>query len=616
MGRAVFSFRAAPGWWARYLWALCLVMTVIVGLFLWIAFSQEYATAKSWADHLSHDGNFERLTPEVFRQLQVPARLVGSAAWVLGAVLWIFRQRTQLIISNLAAQWLRFGQRLAADIRLLLRDFTPAGMQWIETGAVGVLAVCAGLVRLPFLVGRPMAHDESYTFIAFASRSFQAIISDYHLPNNHIFHTILVKISTSLFGIEPWAVRLPAFAAGVLCVPATYALAKRLFGRNSAVVSAGAVAVLPVMVLYSANARGYSLDALLSLLVAGLAIYLKDHRNLAGWFVWVQLSALGFYTLPTMLYPFGIVVTWLFFTNLIEPPAPAYGSRASFVGHLAAAGAGVVVLTGLLYLPVIAWGTGWDSLAGNPFVIRLSWQELPETLWSRVQETIEEWTMDLPGWVSLLAAAGFGITLAAHRWVGRVKVPMQLAGFAWLAVVILVQRPNAMARVWSVLVPFVVIWVVSGLVELLSRLKISKQRQINLGSLAVIVSLVGMGLFTWNRTLSVYPKFQSYPGEMELLTRYLKPQIQPGDIVIISSDDSPILWYYFKLYGIPDETVHRLERHLFPFWRAFVVVSEREKQTLVSTVEKRGLSPQEFWLDQAEPILQMGQTTLYESQVR
>jgi len=600
---------------ARVLWNVCQIMTLLAAVLLLVFFSLDYSQASGWAGRLSADGSFERLTPDLYAALRNPARLAGVAALVLSAALEIWRQRSLQILENLIDQWVWFGRRFLRDTASFARDLRFERADWFEIGGVALLTVGAVLARMLFLT-RPMAHDEAYTYVAFASRSWGAIISDYHLPNNHIFHTLLVKVSTGLLGIEPWAVRFPAFLAGVLCVPAVYSLAKRLYGRSTALVSAALVTALPVMILYSANARGYSLYILLSLLTARLAIYLKDHCNLAGWAAWVLLSALGFYTLPTMLYPFGMVVVWMLWSALVDVSPEEYGSRMRFIRYLAAAVAGVVVLTGLLYLPVIAWGTGWKSLVGNPFVSRLTWQAFPETAVSRVQDTAHEWMMDLPAWLGPLAVLGFGLSLVLHRKICRVKAPMQIAGAVWLGMVLLAQRPDAMARVWTFLIPFVAMWCSAGWFELLDRVRMPRLEAIRLGSLAAVLALAGLCVFTWQRTQVQYPSFQPYLGEMEQVVQYLKPRMGAGDIVIISSDDSPILWYYFRLYGIPDETVHHLEKHRFPFHRAFVVVSGHEGQTLETAVEKRGLDPQEFALESAVQVWQISQTVIYEIMAR
>ena len=56
----------------------------------------------------------------------------------------------------------------------------------------------AGFVLRVLVIHRPIAYDEAYTFINFASRPFKHILADYSAPNNHIFHTILVGLGVKL----------------------------------------------------------------------------------------------------------------------------------------------------------------------------------------------------------------------------------------------------------------------------------------------------------------------------------------------------------------------------------------------------------------------------------
>ncbi|HSK67562.1 MAG TPA: hypothetical protein VK888_11560, partial [Anaerolineales bacterium] len=80
----------------------------------------------------------------------------------------------------------------------------------------------AGMILRYWKIDQPIAYDEAYTFIQYATRGVKHILADYSAPNNHIFHTLLVSISYMLFGDQTWVVRVPAFLAGTLCIPAAY----------------------------------------------------------------------------------------------------------------------------------------------------------------------------------------------------------------------------------------------------------------------------------------------------------------------------------------------------------------------------------------------------------
>ena len=62
---------------------------------------------------------------------------------------------------------------------------------------LGGILLCGLILRVGSL-NDPISYDEAYNAVEFASRSWWAAISDYSLPNNHIFHTLLVRASSLL----------------------------------------------------------------------------------------------------------------------------------------------------------------------------------------------------------------------------------------------------------------------------------------------------------------------------------------------------------------------------------------------------------------------------------
>src|SRR5205823_10426576 len=94
----------------------------------------------------------------------------------------------------------------------------------VTLGALGL--------RLAF-VQQPMRYDEALTFNELASRPLYYGLSYYPDPNNHLLNTLLVHLAYVGLGNQPWVLRLPATLAGVLLVPATFGLAKLLFGTGA-----------------------------------------------------------------------------------------------------------------------------------------------------------------------------------------------------------------------------------------------------------------------------------------------------------------------------------------------------------------------------------------------
>ncbi len=121
---------------------------------------------------------------------------------------------TQETSNTHSGQQVRSTSPRALLEQLFVREKDPAYVFLL----VGVITLLGLILRL-LEINKPIAYDEAYTFINFASKPFKYILADYSAPNNHIFHTILVGIAYRLFGGQPWVVRLPAFLAGTLMAP-------------------------------------------------------------------------------------------------------------------------------------------------------------------------------------------------------------------------------------------------------------------------------------------------------------------------------------------------------------------------------------------------------------
>jgi hypothetical protein len=141
------------------------------------------------------------------------------------------------------------------------------------------LIVVIGATVRSFFLAQSMRYDEAYTFLNFVKGGLLDHFF-YPLPNNHVLHTLLVRISVGLLGSHPVAIRLPAVLAGLLAIPLTFCLSRSLSANNRSGFSAAAlVAVFPYLILYDTMARGYSLVVLLSLCLVALGVRVIEHPS-------------------------------------------------------------------------------------------------------------------------------------------------------------------------------------------------------------------------------------------------------------------------------------------------------------------------------------------------
>src|SRR3954471_17324529 len=96
--------------------------------------------------------------------------------------------------------------------------------------ALAAVSFPGAAVRMAYVRSESMRGDEAFTYNEYASKSL-ADVFNYTFPNNHLLNTLLSSLATARLGRAPWVVRLPALVAGVLLIPATYLLVRRLADR-------------------------------------------------------------------------------------------------------------------------------------------------------------------------------------------------------------------------------------------------------------------------------------------------------------------------------------------------------------------------------------------------
>ncbi len=589
-------------------WAVLSAALLLAGGLALLLFLLPFPAARSLVDSLARDHHMQRFSAQFYASARLPSLILGGLAILAGIASLIFAQRTQSYLTLLGRAFKKAALRLAADFAILVKSIVRPPL-WLALAIIG-LTLAALLARLPFL-SRPMQHDESYTFVTFASAPLKEALTDYNLPNNHLFHTLLVHISYVLFGDAPWAVRLPALLAGILIVPAAYGLASRLYNRHSAILVAALAAAAPVLISYSTNARGYTILAVLTLLTWSLGTYLRRQANAAAWLLLGILGALGFYTVPVFLNPYGILFTWLFLSALIGDVGPAYPTRWRFLGWMFAAGMITILLTTLLYLPVFSV-SGLHAVFGNSFVESLSFSDFRQTFPGRMLETWQEWNQGVSPILTVCLVLGLALSLVFHRRISAVRVPTQLAAVAWLAPVLLIQRPNPWPKIWLALLPVVLIWCSAGWMAPWLAFRRGRPR---LGDrLAAVAAwaaglsvaiVVAAGTFY---CLTAGP-LAAQTGSVEQSVQYLQSHLVTGDVVVVSPPDDAVTWYYWRYYKLPEIYLQPKNQR---FQRAYVLINLPFEQTVEQVIRERGPDIGFVRLETARLVQSFGADDLYE----
>ncbi len=599
---------------AVFTWYSLMVIFGLGGLFLLLFFLLPYPVLKSLGDSLARDGSFERLSPQLYQSAHLPFLMLGAGLLLLVGLSYWKAPVSQSAVAFLL-QFLTHGlQRLRADFpRMLASSLRSRPPAWELAGLSGIMVLAID-ARILFLQ-RTLDYDEAYTYMEFARHSFWQVISDYHVPNNHVFHTILVHWSTQLFGNALWSMRLPALIAGLLIIPVTYLLGRRLYRPWLGLTAAGLLAVAPVMLSYSTNARGYTLVTLFSLLLFWLGDVVRKQNNLAVWGWMILFTTLGFYTIPIMLYPFGVLWTWLLLSGVLNEIDADYGGLKGWLAYLVGYGLLSAALTLCLYLPILRSNGILTVFNGNHVVDSLSWQGFFARLPERLLNVQGDWLNGgLPVWVLYLLLLGALLSLLLHPRISRQRVSVLFATLLFLVPLLLLQRPLIMARVWLFLLPLLVLSSVagwSGLVSLIFQAEVRQSVLQNTASVALLVLALGFGL----RFLLPYqqnPNLLNFEmvDNAALVTQQLKTVLQAEDVVVTSQDDDARYWYYFDYYQIPQAHIRDIKRHHFK--RVLVINQVNPHYTVEEILRASGPDWGFLRINTLQVMFQVGNTVVYQ----
>jgi 4-amino-4-deoxy-L-arabinose transferase-like glycosyltransferase len=205
---------------------------------------------------------------------------------------------------------------------------------WIVAG----LTALSAALRFATLGAQAYHHDEIVTASRVLRDGFwhamEAVGFSESAPP---LYYVLAWPWTQLTGTGEVGLRSLSAAAGVATVPVAYLLGAELRGRRAGLVAAALVAVNPMLLWYSQEARGYSLLVLLTAIAALCfvrALGRGRRRDFTGWGI---ASALALATHYFAVFPIALEAAWLLWKR----------------GRAALAGLWIVGLAGLALAPLV-----------------------------------------------------------------------------------------------------------------------------------------------------------------------------------------------------------------------------------------------------------------------
>ena len=203
---------------------------------------------------------------------------------------------------------------LQASLRILYFELYSDLLEF-KKNKLFLVVFCLGTLLRMIHLSQPIKGDEATTFLAYVEPINPLRVFVYTAPNNHILHTLLVKISFLLFGNSLVAIRLPAFFASLGIIFLVYTICKK-FGQNG-IFAAIIAAFWPYLIAYSNNSRGYSLFCLLSLFLVYNYIIFRSDLNKSKLIILSAICSLGIFTIPTFLILIIAIFIWISIDNFL-----------------------------------------------------------------------------------------------------------------------------------------------------------------------------------------------------------------------------------------------------------------------------------------------------------
>ncbi|MEA3459206.1 MAG: glycosyltransferase family 39 protein [Chloroflexota bacterium] len=153
-----------------------------------------------------------------------------------------------------------------------------------------LLVLIAFALRIHRIDYQSIWRDEGVS-LHLAASSIPAILADRAGDVHPPLYFILLRFWTQFAGFSELSVRFFSLIFGVLLVPSVYFIVRKIFGTKTALAATAIAAFSPLYVVYSQEARMYSMLPLFYLLVIYKLYQLAQGERLK-WGQWIELAAL------------------------------------------------------------------------------------------------------------------------------------------------------------------------------------------------------------------------------------------------------------------------------------------------------------------------------------
>jgi mannosyltransferase len=407
---------------------------------------------------------------------------------------------------------------------------------------IWIIVGLGALLRLSTLGMQSFWLDESITYWT-VNRSLPALAEDMATASRPLFFYIVYLFY--LVGEHEWVLRLPSALAGIAGVGLIYVLGWELFDRRTGLLAAALLALSPLHLWYSQEARFYALVGLLGLAAVLFAVRGLKYNRGHDWVLFGLFMGLGLWTESGAIW----LILAINLAGLLLLRSLFQGWR--IFGWALAQAVGVIV-----YLPRLV--TFVESVQGGS----TSW--IPPATVREVLRVLSDFSGGFmqPAWFGILSLLGIGLSLllglvwmlkeAKTRWLAYavllpwLVVPIS-ASFVisqpyyrpdWLLEII-GSRPSVFLTRNLITILFPLLLLAARSLALMTSLSAIGWRRIGMGLAAGVIFLYAIGYSNNHLVL----RKEDYRSAAQMVAA----EVGSNDLVLTSPGyiEQPLGYYYF-----------------------------------------------------------------------
>jgi mannosyltransferase len=463
------------------------------------------------------------------------------------------------------------------------------------------LILVGAFLRLWMLGSKGLWYDEASTALMARAAPVQIIRFHWDAAFEHPpVWILLMHFWSRFFGQVEATLRAPSALAGVLVVPMTWQVAKTAWqgraGRMARLLAAALAATSPILILYSQEARMYSLVTLLAVASVYLAMRLLGRHSAVhlACFVLVNWLMLGLHYYSALLIAIEAV-----FLLACALPRQLRGTS-----HRRRSAGEVALAAGLSALPFLLWAWLAPGFRTTVDVVLSAAGAAGRTPFSFLDGWWRDVSFGSVRWQPTRAAAGYlllpfllaGVVTAFRKGEAQADAGSPAPGIRWgilFVLIVVVPVLAGLALAGGMLTRYI-LWVVPFaylLVALGIRVAWRLWRPAGIAGLLVAGLVAGLGLHSYfttyqkseYREMASYLTAQALPGDaiileaprQHLLAKYYLPST--AEIYPMPSIDLPDYWPVTAPPVLPEEADHELQAILEKHGRVWLVLSGEDE---------------------------------------